>query len=98
VDKIYMTFVQAATGSGGSAAECLSHAGTETVFWRHLFSTGQSPGPAGLFAIAPANHEVGKPARRNRRVRADIHARLEAATWRRTAGAGRLTETRSKTR
>ena len=37
------------------AAECLSHAGTEAVFRRHLFSAGQSLRSSGLFAIAPAN-------------------------------------------
>ena len=55
VDKIYMTFVQATTGSGRLALECFSHAGTEAVFRRYVFPARQPPRASGLSATAPAN-------------------------------------------
>ena len=38
VDRIYMTFVQASTGSGRLADVGVPDAGAEAVFRRHLFS------------------------------------------------------------
>ena len=40
VDRIYMLFVQAATGSGGWPMSVFLTPRSQTVFWRDLFSAG----------------------------------------------------------
>ena len=63
VDKIYMTFVQATTGSGGWPLNVFLTPELEAVFRRHLFPAGQSPRPSGLSAIAPSKStKSGRPA------------------------------------
>ena len=48
MDRIYMTFVQATTGSGRLADVGMAHAGAEAVLRRNVFSAGQSLRAAGL--------------------------------------------------
>ena len=50
VDKIYMTFLQATSGQGRLAVECVSDTGLETVLRGDLFPTGQPLRASGLLA------------------------------------------------
>ena len=48
MDRVYMTFVQATTGSGRLADERLADARSRAVLRRHLLPAGVAVGPAGL--------------------------------------------------
>ena len=52
VDRVYMSFVQATTGSGGWPMTRVPDAGAEAVLRRHLLSADVAVGPAGVHRSA----------------------------------------------
>ncbi len=63
VDKIYMTFVQAATGSGGWPLNVFLTPELKPFFGGTYFPPDNRAGPSGLSAIAPSKStKSGKPA------------------------------------
>jgi uncharacterized protein YyaL (SSP411 family) len=58
VDKIYMTFVQATTGSGGWPMSVFLTPELKAFLWRHLFSSNRTARPPGILAIAGANRRT----------------------------------------
>ena len=69
VDRIYMTFVQATTGSGGWPMSVFLTPEPEAVLRRHLFSAGQSIWAAGIRARFSAHRGgVGERTRPDRAI------------------------------
>ena len=93
VDKIYMTFVQAATGSGGWPLNVFLTPELKPFFGGTYFPPDNRQGRPGFLQLLQQIHEVWQTRRGEvAGSAADIHARLEAATLSGDAEAGRLTE------
>ena len=93
VDKIYMTFVQAATGSGGWPLNVFLTPELKPFFGGTYFPPDNRQGRPGFLQLLRQIHEVWQTRRGEiAGSAADIHARLEAATMGADAGAGRLTD------
>jgi uncharacterized protein YyaL (SSP411 family) len=93
VDKIYMTFVQATTGSGGWPLNVFLTPERKPFFGGTYFPPDNRHGRPGFLQLLRQIHEVWQT--RHGEIAgsaADIHARLEAATLSADAGVGRLTE------
>ena len=68
VDRLYMAFVQAMTGSGGWPMSVLAYAGAEALFRRHLFSArDRAGGMPGFPAVLRAAHDAYRRNRARRR-------------------------------
>ena len=93
VDKIYMNFVQAATGSGGWPLNVFLTPELKPFFGGTYFPPDDRHGRPGFLQLLQQIHEVWQT-RRGEIVgsAADIHARLEAATTGANAETMRLTE------
>jgi len=93
VDKIYMTFVQAATGAGGWPLNVFLTPELKPFFGGTYFPPDIRQGRPGFLQLLRQIHEVWQ-ARRGEIAgsAADIHARLEAATMSADAGTVLLTE------
>jgi uncharacterized protein YyaL (SSP411 family) len=93
VDKIYMTFVQAATGSGGWPLNVFLTPELKPFFGGTYFPPDHRQGRPGFLQLLQQIHEVWQTRRGEiAGSAADIHARLEAATLNADAGAGQLTD------
>ena len=93
VDKIYMTFVQAATGSGGWPLNVFLTPELKPFFGGTYFPPDNRQGRPGFMQLLRQIHEVWQTRRGEiAGSAADIHARLEAATMSVDAGAVPLTE------
>ena len=93
VDKIYMTFVQAATGSGGWPLNVFLTPELKPFFGGTYFPPDNRQGRPGFLQLLRQIHEVWQTRRGEiAGSAADIHARLEAATMSADAGTVRLTE------
>ena len=87
VDKIYMTFVQAATGSGGWPLNVFLTPELKPFFGGTYFPPDNRHGRPGFLQLLRQIHEVWQTRRGEiAGSAADIHARLEAATANATAG------------
>jgi hypothetical protein len=92
VDKIYMTFVQAATGSGGWPLNAFLTPELKPFFGGTYFPPDNRQGRPGFLQLLQQIHEVWQTRRGEiAGSAADIHAWLEAATMSPDAGAVRLT-------
>jgi hypothetical protein len=81
VDKIYMTFVQAATGSGGWPLNVFLTPELKPFFGGTYFPPDNRHGRPGFLQLLQQIHEVWQTRRGEiAGSAADIHARLEAAT------------------
>jgi uncharacterized protein YyaL (SSP411 family) len=93
VDKIYMTFVQATTGSGGWPLNVFLTPELKPFFGGTYFPPDNRDGRPGFLQLLQQIHEVWQTRRGEiAGSAADIHARLEAATLNADAGAVLLTE------
>ena len=87
VDKIYMTFVQATTGSGGWPLNVFLTPERKPFFGGTYFPPDNRPGRPGFLRLLQQIHEVWQTRRGEiAGSAADIHARLEAAAANATAG------------
>jgi uncharacterized protein YyaL (SSP411 family) len=92
VDKIYMTFVQAATGSGGWPLNVFLTPDLKPFFGGTYFPPDDRHGRPGFLPLLQQIHEVWQTRRDEiAGSAADIHARLEAATMNVDTEAARLT-------
>ncbi len=93
VDKIYMTFVQAATGSGGWPLNVFLTPELKPFFGGTYFPPDNRQGRPGFMQLLREIHEAWQTRRGEiAGAAADIHARLEAATMSVDAGVVPLTE------
>jgi uncharacterized protein YyaL (SSP411 family) len=93
VDKIYMTFVQAATGSGGWPLNVFLTPELKPFFGGTYFPPDNRQGRPGFLQLLRQIHEVWQTRRGEIAGSAtDIHARLEAAMMSVDAGVVPLTE------
>ncbi len=93
VDKIYMTFVQAATGSGGWPLNVFLTPELKPFFGGTYFPPDNRQGRPGFLQLLRQIREVWQTRRGEiTGSAADIHARLEAATMSADAGTVLLTE------
>jgi uncharacterized protein YyaL (SSP411 family) len=93
VDKIYMTFVQATTGSGGWPLNVFLTPELKPFFGGTYFPPDNRHGRPGFLQLLQQIHEVWQTRQGEIAGSADdIHARLEAATVSADAGAVPLTE------
>ena len=93
VDKIYMTFVQATTGSGGWPLNVFLTPELKPFFGGTYFPPDNRQGRPGFLQLLQQIHEVWQIRRGEIAGSADdIHARLEAATMSVDAGVVPLTE------
>ena len=93
VDKIYMTFVQAATGSGGWPLNVFLTPELKPFFGCTYFPPDNRHDRPGFLQLLQQIHEVWQTRRGEiAGSAADIHARLEAATMSTDAGAVPLTK------
>jgi uncharacterized protein YyaL (SSP411 family) len=93
VDKIYMTFVQAATGSGGWPLNVFLTPERKPFFGGTYFPPDDRHGRPGFLQLLRQIHEVWQTRRGEiAGSAADIHARLEAAAMSADAGDERLTK------
>jgi hypothetical protein len=93
VDKIYMTFVQATTGSGGWPLNVFLTPELKPFFGGSYFPPDIRQGRPGFLQLLRQIHEVWQTRRGEiAGSAADIHARLAAATLNVDAGAVLLTE------
>jgi uncharacterized protein YyaL (SSP411 family) len=93
VDKIYMTFVQAATGSGGWPLNVFLTPELKPFFGGTYFPPDNRQGRPGFLQLLRQIHEVWQTRRGEiAGSAADIHARLEAATLGADADTVQLTE------
>ena len=87
VDKIYMTFVQATTGTGGWPLNVFLTPERKPFFGGTYFPPGNRSGRPGFLQLLRQIHEVWQTRRDEiTGSAADIHARLEAATMSADAG------------
>ena len=87
VDKIYMTFVQATTGSGGWPLNVFLTPERKPFFGGTYFPPDNRQGRPGFLRLLQQIHEVWQTRRGEiAGSAADIHARLEAAAANATAG------------
>ena len=87
VDKIYMTFVQAATGSGGWPLNVFLTPELKPFFGGTYFPPDNRQGRPGFLQLLRQIHEAWQTRRGEiAGSAADIHARLEVATANATAG------------
>ena len=87
VDKIYMTFVQATTGSGGWPLNVFLTPELKPFFGGTYFPPDNRQGRAGFLQLLRQIHEAWQTRRGEiAGSAADIHARLEVATANATAG------------
>jgi hypothetical protein len=92
VDKIYMTFVQAATGSGGWPLNVFLTPELKPFFGGTYFPPDNRQGRPGFLQLLQQIQEVWQTRRGEiAGSAADIHARLKASTLSADAGAVRLT-------
>ncbi len=93
VDKIYMTFIQATTGSGGWPLNVFLTPERKPFFGGTYFPPDNRHGRPGFPQLLQQIHEVWQTRRGEiAGSAADIHARLEAATMSADAGVVPLTE------
>jgi hypothetical protein len=93
VDKIYMTFVQATTGSGGWPLNVFLTPELKPFFGGTYFPPDNRQGRPGFLQLLRQIHEAWQTRRGEiAGSAADIHARLEAATMSVDAGVVPLTE------
>jgi uncharacterized protein YyaL (SSP411 family) len=93
VDKIYMTFVQAATGAGGWPLNVFLTPELKPFFGGTYFPPDNRHGRPGFLQLLQQIHEVWQTRRGEiAGSAADIHARLETATLNADAETVRLTE------